>query len=553
MRTTAVPLATRWIIVAWGFFFVAHFATAQEPPPPADAVAAGSIPPIAQTIRDEATRRAGDPIGLPLPLAATWNTGTQPGGYSPQVVIDLVRANQPILPWFEMPAPDAKPNDPYTAECLAALRLLAAWNLPFTLLGTQWEAILSRNPEFFGSPPDQNPNVLAPDGTIEHRLSPFGPVAPWQQAGLAWGQGEVLRSLQEAYPNPPLIEFLSNNEQPKLEWTNADKSRRFRELHPGRMTDEQIRQLFGDGYITRYRALQKGIWDGLSDQGWKDRSIFVGYNAFGPAFFGRWNGWQRQALAIPNRISPWTSAWDGASVAYYTNDWEPITDFTVYSPQIQAMNWVFMQQQASEQHPGFWFELSVWDGHLDKKSDKRAYYQKLGQVYDPARYGGMTQFGMWLLRPRIVRPFFGYRETVTEMGPYFDSVLAAVKRVHDNADLERFWRKGKLTLNPRSVHPYQSDIPSAYRRVPRWFLLDTSLTPPRPWQLTTVLPVYALALELGDSPSREWLVYAFSPLENRQQVGIVIPGLKEVSLDVPTGGAFYLVREADGEPTRIAP
>src|SRR5690606_37753555 len=122
--------------------------------------------------------------------------------------------------------------------------------------------------------------------------------------------------------------------------------------------------------------------------------------------------------------------------------------YFLYSPQIQAMNWVPMLDEALSVNPDFWFELSTWDGQAPgDKNDKKAFYESKDQTYTPQRYAGMGQYGMWLLRPRVVREFRGYRETYETFGEYFDEVVAAVDRVHNDPMLAEFWRKGKLVAN----------------------------------------------------------------------------------------------------------
>jgi len=37
-----------------------------------------------------------------------------------------------------------------------------------------------------------------------------------------------------------------------------------------------------------------------------------------------------------------------------------------------------------------------------------------------------VQFGMWLLRPRLVREYRGYMQTRADFGEYFDAILEAV-------------------------------------------------------------------------------------------------------------------------------
>ena len=51
----------------------------------------------------------------------------------------------------------------------------------------------------------------------------------------------------------------------------------------------------------------------------------------------------------------------------------------------------------------------------------------------------------------------------------------------------------------------------------------------------------------GKSPTRQWLVYAHSPLKDRKAVGVTIPDYKAVTIDVPVGASpIKLMRR--GEP-----
>ncbi|MDQ3009407.1 MAG: hypothetical protein M3X11_01685, partial [Acidobacteriota bacterium] len=201
-------------------------------------------------------------------------------------------------------------------------------------------------------------------------------------------------------------------------------------------------------------------------------------------------------------------------------------------------------QEAQRANPHFWIELSIWDGHEPAQAnDKRKYYERIGQPYTPERYGAMAQFGMWLLRPRVVREFRGYQDTVAQMEPYFLPVIRAVDRVHSNATLREFWRKGELVANRARQHPYQTRVPPEYQGVDRWFLLDTSLDPPRPWELGTQLPVFALALVKGAAGQRQWLIYGHAPAGARKDVQITIPGFRAVTVSVTVSGSFYLADE----------
>ncbi len=480
----------------------------------------------------------------PLPYAAHWNLGEEKDGFSPGYQMKLIDQGHHLLPWFLMPNVYAHPEDPrWLGYYEAAIKRAAQLKLPISLVSTQWEIPLSTTDEYLNLPADQNPNVVTGDGRVRREVSPFGPVKLWQEVGMKWGSSRMMKKLQEWYPNPPMILLVSNNEQQKLPWTKAEDDFRFARLYGRGRNDEFKRKVVGDGWIERYRALQKGIREGLSSKAWKDKAIFIGYDAFGPAHFARWPGWLEYSLYTSGRIDPWPLAWDGGSPSFYVFNWSAITDYTVYSPQIEAMNWVFMQNEALKLNPRFWFEISTWDGHEPGESDKRQAYARAGQGFSPERYGGMVQFGMWLLRPRVVREFRGYRDTLAQMEPYFRPIVAAVDRVHGNPTLSEFWRRGELVANRAQQHPYQAIVPREFQGYDRWFLLDTSLDPQRPWELGTPLPVFSLALVKGSAPNRQWLLYAHAPAGARQNVRIVIPGYRAVTVNVAVSGSFYLVDE----------
>jgi hypothetical protein len=242
-------------------------------------------------------------------------------------------------------------------------------------------------------------------------------------------------------------------------------------------------------------------------------------------------------------MTPESDGWDGASVPFYVSG-GPSTDYSVWGPQVAAMNWVPMQEEIQAKRPNFWFEMSTWDGALDDdKRSKPAEYRRRSQAFTPARYGGMVQFGMWLLRPRSVREYRGYLERVAATEPYFAQVVAAVDRVYTNPTLQSFWRKGTLVANSAHAHPYAAALPAWFAPIKRWFLLDTSLDPPRPWALTTELKVFAIALSMGQPGSRQWLIYAHAPLGDQEAVAIDIPGYKPVEVSVKLGGTFVVVDE----------
>lgn len=517
-----------------------------------------------RAIREEALRPNGDPEGYALPLACSWTCGhfrsPLSAGWSPTNQMQLISEGHYLLPWFNHPPNEGQlpRRDPYYAWPMERAREL---KLPISFVGTQWEAALSQKP-WIDLPPRDNPNVVTADGKVLAKVSPFGPVQPWHDVGRTWTDTTAMQQMQEWYPDPPLVIFISNNEHAKLAWLDKEQDIRCVDPPDGDPTGESRRAQIADGWIERYRALQSGLRDGLKNEKWRKRAMFLAYGAFGPPHFARWGGWPEYAHAVQGRIDPGPLMWDGGSPNYYTHDWDGSTDFKVWSPQIESMNFLFMLDEALELNPRFWFEFSTWDGYdptperQEKYPSKRFIYRKAGQVYDPARYKGFVQFGMWLMRPRAVRDFRGWTEPwqddvgkdgriVAEGGgPYFMAIVDAVDRVHDDPVLREWWRKGRLVANRAHPHPYKEGVPPEYADRDRWFLLDTSLDPPRPWTLGTELEVFALALVRGTAPNREWLIYAHAPTGARKGVRITIPDFeKAVVMDVSVEGDFSVVSE----------
>jgi len=63
--------------------------------------------------------------------------------------------------------------------------------------------------------------------------------------------------------------------------------------------------------------------------------------------------------------------------------------------------------------------------------------------------------------------------------------------------------------------------------------------------------VFSLALVIGDSPNREWLVYLHSPLKVYSGVQVAIPGYGQIIANSSPGGSFYHVVENTKEVTEI--
>ena len=521
---------------------------------------------VAERIRREALLPPNGPAGKPLPLVSHWNMGSQGRGWTPQYQIELLDGGHYILPWLGWPRGDldkddkaAQRFDDYYAGLLAYCRVLG---LPISLRGTQWEAMLLGK-EYRELPAEECPAVISPEGKSVRKLSPFAPVDKWRDPAREYVDTPAMRKLQEMYPDPPLVLFVSNNEAPDLRWHQVEElSRRYLDNYGKGRSDEFKRKVVAEGWIERYPVMFQAMREALASEAWKRNVRFVGYGAFGPSHFGRWAQWKEYSLITDQWTSPDWHIWDGGSPSYYTHNWCPNRDHWVWSTQVQSMNWIFQLEETWRVNPDFWWEISVWDGNgggwtpaagftpeMIQKS-KACQYMEEGQTYTPERFLGWVQFGMWLLRPRVVREFRGSTVPLQPWRPFFERLLEAIDRVHANRTLEDFWRYGRLVHNVAHRHPYQEAIPEKYRDVHRWFLLDTDLDAPRPWQQSTDIPVFSMALVRGEAPARRWLLYAHSPREDHRGVKIALPEFADVTVDVPRTGAFYVI----DEPSRnVAP
>lgn len=506
-----------------------------------------------EQIRIEACRPTNDPIGHPLPLAGHWNTGAYPpeDTFDPAYQLQLIARGHHVMPFLNMPTPASKVADKMN-YWEAAFKRMAELHLPVALLASQWEADLTYNKETFALPPEKNPNVISADGKILPELDPFGPIEPWRDIGRKWGNNAGMAKLAAWYPDPPKVLLISNNEHAKLFWTDAEKAKRYLDLYGKGKDPDFKRRVFSDAWVERFTAMIDALHGALPNAAWKANSIFMGYDAFGPPHFARMGDWKEYSGYSPGHLDNSAQIWDGGSPSYYTHNWNGSTDYTVWSPQVEAMNWVFMLEDTLKVKPTFWFELGVWDGATGTKNDKRKFYESHGQIYNADRYGGMIQFGMWLMRPRSVREFRGWTERRSTQGQYFLAVVESVDHVWENPLLTRFWRTGRLVANTAHEHPYQIDVPPEYKSRQRWFLLDTNIDPPRPWTVKTELPVMSLALVLGEVGQREWLVYAHAPLGTREGVQVTIPDYGAVTISAPPQGVFYRVSEKTREVKAIA-
>lgn len=320
-------------LLVLGGSFVANAACAEDAP-------TASARRVAEEIRREALLPNNGPDGRPLPLVSHWNVGTVKGSFEPDHQINLIQNGHHVLPWISWPQgdPDSERFDAYHDRLL---RYFSDLKLPISFRGTQWDAMLVGK-KYREGPLESWTGVIAPDGSRVRKLSPFGPLEPWKDPAEAYVETRAMRRVQELYPDPPLVLWVSNNEPPDLRWSKhgplEEQSKRYLEMYGEGKSDDFKRQVVGEGWIERYRVMFDAMREALPNTQWKQNVRFVGYNAFGPAHLGRWDGWKVYSLACEKWTSPNWHYWQGGSPSYYTDHWHDKRDDQVFSTQVSAMN-----------------------------------------------------------------------------------------------------------------------------------------------------------------------------------------------------------------------
>ena len=511
----------------------------------------------ARHVRVESTRQPSDGHGRPLPVAGVFSierTGQEATRLIPSYQIDLIQDGHRLLPAFFLAQQDFV-TYAWDAGELAALAWVRDNGLPMCFITTQFERVFYEAARYSGAAFANNPIVYDLEQVRDAFLvDPLGPLTAWTSLGADWhGLSSIVdEGIETLYPNPPHVIIYSNNEGGRHYWVNANDSYRYDALYGQGSTEDQKRKRYGDGWSERYTEFFDAF-RGQCAAGWDDVR-FVGYNAGALSYIGRWSGWPYEGSSLHSgtgetfRLDWNHEAWDGASPQDYLDHFRVISDFQMYSVQVEAQNNKAAIDEAQATDPDYWNEVIVWDGYQAASTpNKREWWATLDppQTFTPTRYGGLVQFCMWLSRPRVVREFRNTDDTQEDVGfDWFATVVAAVDVVHTNPTLRRFWRHGTIVLNPAQSHPFATDIPSDIEALDRWWMLTADVNDAQPWTLAQEIKVFAIAHVIGSAPTRQWLVYAHSPRQARTGVVITVPGYGNITVDVAVAGSFYVVDEA---------
>ena len=469
----------------------------------------------------------------PLPMAAHWNTGHVAGtnGFSPDIMLSMLEKGSVVLPsWQLEPYWEQNIPESYYGD---SIRRAAELKLPLIFVMDPFENALIGDSAYLNLSAEESPYTLNVNGELVEPLSPFASDEVWEEVGINWANSAVLQRIQELYPNPPLVMFVTNKHAPKLGWADVEQSKRYMERYGSGRDDNFKRTLVGARWIEKFRRLEQGFKNSFLSESWKTNSKLLGYDSL-PAQMGALNDWQKSALLTQNYVSVWPHTEDGTSLEFHLGDWTQ-RDNSMLSPHVRANNLPFMLAESQKAKGHYAWHLSITDA------------QNLSEA---RRYRGFVQMALWLLRPSVIREQTGWTNDANETLPYFHEIIDSVELIHNNGVFQQFWTKGKLVANTASNHPFGQMIPEEYKDESRWFLLDVNANPPRPWKADSEIRVWAIAYEIGEADAKQWMLYVQSPAEDIEDVMVTIPEYGDVSVKALVNGAFYLVEEVGPTPIK---
>ncbi len=498
---------------------------------------------------------ASDPCNgsYPLPFATHWtpHRKERSGSTQPPWQIEQLQNGRHWMPAFWMgnfrQGWDKWAQTYYPALLAEARRR----QLPIAFVSTQWDRVIYEESPWKDAAPENSALFRNLEGHVEAKLDPFGAKAPWSEAGHAWSSAEVMTKLQELYPDPPYVVFVSNNEAARLEQREVELSAAYQARYGAGHDEDFRRRKLGDHYIDRYKAHVEGFRSGLGV--WKDRSIIIGWGG-STIGLGRGDWWPNgnlpnNGMSVPGRLSVFPFAWDGSAVRYYvkSQSTHDFSDHTFRSPQAEIMNLPLQIEFACQQNPKYYWELTTfWDPVVRERMAKE------GQPVTTERYAGLVKYGMWVARPHAVRKFTRGYMKLSEFGGDLGTVMDAVDDVHNDPVLASFWKQSDLVWNPDRQHPYRSSIPPEYANRRRWLQLSTSVDAADSRSLTTEVPMWSFARVQGDPGSRRWLIFVQSPKQVRPDVRVDLPDQPgSIRVSATPAGCFYLVEEGSSTATSL--
>ena len=530
-----------------------------------------------------ATLPADGPAGHPMPLTGSWNIGRwyqqpwkgwgqggdstrkpsvkdrKPQAWDPTYFTELIQQGHHVLPSFPDPMTRGAPEGGLTrlgVRFEPALEYCAKHKLPIAF--RDWNLADNVAKHEKGLPNEESARFIVNGKQKGRKASPIGAIERWREFGRAWGGSGFTQAMAKIYPDPPLIVYLNNNEAGEIRARDIDENAtRFVEKYGADLPNARKAEILHEGYRERYQALFAAARE-AAPEGWVPAMRFVAYNAFPwPKLRGVTPLQIKDYDQLPSRFHEW-SYFDGAMPEFYNNQWQVgrgKTDFSCWSPQAESTTYAPMARDVFKVDPDYYFGAIGWEGGIPGRRGTSANAYATGDFgggavkkWDFDRYQGMLQFGLWAMRPRVLREFRGGATRDAYYQKTWELYIEAVDRVWERQDLQPFWKFGKLVENPEIIwQPGNAD----YCQLEHWYMLHCDANPPaKTWPKiftrgSVKLRVQAMALVLGEAPERRWMVYAHAPLGAVKNAGIKLPDYGTLDVSVSRTGSFYVVNEAD--------
>lgn len=519
----------------------------------------------------------------PLPVASQWggnaaNSETTPlMEYTvPKWQCRLLFSGYPVLPHFGSShaynggtLPDWTPSRGGTHLIKQAAKELRSWGMPICYGTQQWDRCFGHYDEIATLPEATNPNFLSTDTGIEVGRSDATPPNDdwWIFAGQEYlNKDPNIKFLMEMYPDPPRVFCANNNEQPRTSVRVLEaEGQRYRDTvgDPGVDTQE-VRDYIQAEYIRLYGVVHDS-WLATLPVSWRDVHVTIGYTAGEGVSTHSWSGadintygWNQE------RLTHLHGSWPGISDEVYarlkdsqSSSWK--ADFAIRNYQVEACLPKCYHDWAMETQPDMWLEISTWDGGIDGEDNHIA---AGGGSRSYERSASAFTQTLWINQPRTQRSYIGSTDD-QNVNPQ-DALQAqqartifsnSIREIWDTPKLEDYWVNGELVLNETSENPYHFNIDGMpYENNPKWWLLDCSTDPTRPWVeggIDRVIPVTAVAYVLGTTPNRTWMIYTHACLGEVVDVDITIPDYGDITLTAPNLGQYWELDEGTGNVTEI--
>lgn len=542
------------------------------------------------------------------PKIACWNINDW--GLAHQV--EMADAGYPVewtigVPILIQGADNPKRWDRFLEETEAAMARIPA-DAEITLRQHNWLTDFTNVAPEDRGPFEDSPLVwrLRDDGSLDStpQIDPLGPIAAWAKLGEQIGKSYFMARLAERFPNARRIFILENNEANILEVGSFTQpiprtpgqplpvdewGERLREWKPEmahislRMNDYKLSNpdpnklavAIARAYRERYEALTAALLANLPDA-WKGR-VYTGGYADTPV--------DRLDLDWRNPHLDWQYSPGTASLyfhheksdrVYADKSGSPATDHRrVRSPLHVALNVAEFDKATAANRLGQHTEVSVW---MSDAYGRKVGRDEMGRYLSPQDALGFYRGLVWAAKADVYRyfaasqakldaPFYNQLNDPPEVKhwterDFYSAFAFAVDEVSHDAKLTRFWDEGKpiYTANP-SFYRWNLPTGPVTNR-----LLRTDADPPRfqtnaRGELVDVwsqkdgqvdLNVFALAWRIGEAVDGPTMIFAYSPVESRQNVTVQVPGLNGVLIpSVGPEGVFHFAGKPLREPTII--